>query len=62
MVALHAIGRLERQLEFEARLLGAMDEPGRFAMGLPAEQDENADIATMTVEEERISIVCPSET
>jgi hypothetical protein len=35
MVALHAIGRAERQLELEAGRLGAMDESVRGAMGVP---------------------------
>ena len=36
IAALQAIGRIERQLELEARLLGEMDDPAKIAPGMQA--------------------------
>ncbi len=38
IIALQAIGRLERQLEFEARLLSELNDSAKVAAGIPVSQ------------------------
>jgi hypothetical protein len=49
IIALQAIGRIERQLELEARLLGELDDSARVAIGIPVSSEP--DLSDLTPEQ-----------
>ena len=53
MIALHAIARVEKQLELEARLLGELDESTKIAVGVQANAapSQNLDLTKLSREE-----------
>jgi hypothetical protein len=50
LIALQAIGRIERQIELEARFLGELDASARMAMGVQGESAA-ADVSGLTPEQ-----------
>ena len=50
IIALQAIGRIERQLELEARLFGEMDDTAKIALGVQAAQAW-PDVSSLTEEQ-----------
>ena len=53
VIALHAIARVEKQLELEARLLGELDESTKIAVGVQANAapSQNLDLTKLSREE-----------